>query len=153
MQSYLTRLTALSEKMKDELWADTLAIVAADCESHIARLTEDKERLHSALLKYKAVWTHDFAHSAGPNRVLQGCRYTASLWENGEHEEAVAIAKQSFDDAIMHLDSLDPEEAYRQSTMMMQVERDFILAFGAAKESEDARKGKGKGKMKSTKDK
>ena len=46
----------------------------------------------------------------------------------GDHSKACTIAKSAFDQAIAELDSL-PEDAYKDSTLIMQLLRDNLTLW------------------------
>ena len=71
-----------------------------------------------------------------PIRLGLALNYSVFLYEvQGKGGEACTLAKQAFDDAVAELDTLD-EEAYRDSTLIMQLLRDNLTLWTA--ETEEA---------------
>jgi len=64
-----------------------------------------------------------------PIRLGLALNYSVFLYEvQGKSEDACALAKQAFDDAIAELDTLD-EESYKDSTLIMQLLRDNLTLW------------------------
>jgi len=64
-----------------------------------------------------------------PIRLGLALNYSVFLYEvQGLGKEACELAKQSFDDAIAELDTLD-EESYKDSTLIMQLLRDNLTLW------------------------
>ena len=64
-----------------------------------------------------------------PIRLGLALNYSVFLYEvQGQQSEACTLAKQSFDDAIAELDTLD-EESYKDSTLIMQLLRDNLTLW------------------------
>jgi len=64
-----------------------------------------------------------------PIRLGLALNYSVFLYEvQTKSEEACALAKQAFDDAIAELDTLD-EESYKDSTLIMQLLRDNLTLW------------------------
>jgi len=64
-----------------------------------------------------------------PIRLGLALNYSVVLYEvQSKSQEACELAKQSFDDAIAELDTLD-EESYKDSTLIMQLLRDNLTLW------------------------
>jgi len=64
-----------------------------------------------------------------PIRLGLALNYSVFLYEvQSKSQEACELAKQSFDDAIAELDTLD-EESYKDSTLIMQLLRDNLTLW------------------------
>ena len=71
----------------------------------------------------------DRARPHAPIRLGLALNYSVFLYEvQTKSEEACALAKQAFDDAIAELDTLD-EESYKDSTLIMQLLRDNLTLW------------------------
>ena len=65
--------------------------------------------------------------STHPSRIGLALNYSVFNYEIlGQHASAIAIAQKSFDDGIANLENLTNEQAYKESTMILQLIRDNI---------------------------
>merc|ERR1711907_674847 len=64
-----------------------------------------------------------------PIRLGLALNYSVFMYEvQSQQQNACALAKQAFDDAIAELDTLD-EESYKDSTLIMQLLRDNLTLW------------------------
>jgi len=105
----------------------------ADYYRYLAEFATDKDKTtHSqnAEQAYKAA-TNKATELAPthPIRLGLALNYSVFLYEvQTKSEEACALAKAAFDDAIAELDTLD-EESYKDSTLIMQLLRDNLTLW------------------------
>jgi 14-3-3 protein epsilon len=72
-----------------------------------------------------------------PIRLGLALNYSVFHYEiRNEPEEACALAKKAFDDAIAELDTLS-EESYKDSTLIMQLLRDNLTLWTSSEEDDD----------------
>ena len=65
--------------------------------------------------------------STHPSRIGLALNYSVFNYEIlGQHASAIAIAQKAFDDGIANLENLTNEQAYKESTMILQLIRDNI---------------------------
>ena len=65
--------------------------------------------------------------STHPSRIGLALNYSVFNYEIlGQHASAIAIAQKAFDDGIANLENLTDEQAYKESTMILQLIRDNI---------------------------
>ena len=109
------------------------ARLAVDYYRYLAEFATDKDKTtHSqnAEQAYKAA-TNKATELAPthPIRLGLALNYSVFLYEvQTKSEEACALAKAAFDDAIAELDTLD-EESYKDSTLIMQLLRDNLTLW------------------------
>jgi 14-3-3 protein epsilon len=98
--------------------------------AEFARDTTKAEHSGNAEQAYKAAT--DKATELAPTHPIRlglALNYSVFLYEvQTKSEEACALAKQAFDDAIAELDTLD-EESYKDSTLIMQLLRDNLTLW------------------------
>ena len=110
-----------------------LAPLLADYFRYLAEFARDAtkaEHSNNAETAYKAA-TEKATELAPthPIRLGLALNYSVFLYEvQTKSEEACALAKQAFDDAIAELDTLD-EESYKDSTLIMQLLRDNLTLW------------------------
>jgi 14-3-3 protein epsilon len=62
-----------------------------------------------------------------PSRIGLALNYSVFNYEIlNQHEEAIKIAQKAFDEGIQNLENLTDEQAYKESTMILQLLRDNI---------------------------
>ena len=72
-----------------------------------------------------------------PIRLGLALNYSVFHYEiRNEPEEACALAKKAFDDAIAELDTLS-EESYKDSTLIMQLLRDNLTLWTSSEEDNE----------------
>ena len=65
--------------------------------------------------------------STHPSRIGLALNYSVFNYEIlGQHSAAIAIAQKAFDEGIANLENLTDEQAYKESTMILQLIRDNI---------------------------
>ena len=65
--------------------------------------------------------------STHPSRIGLALNYSVFNYEIlGQHASAIAIAQKAFDDGIANLENLTDEQAYKESTMILQLIRDNV---------------------------
>jgi len=105
----------------------------ADYYRYLAEFASDQDKANHSLNAeeaYKAA-TEKATELAPthPIRLGLALNYSVFLYEvQTKSEEACALAKQAFDDAIAELDTLD-EESYKDSTLIMQLLRDNLTLW------------------------
>jgi len=65
--------------------------------------------------------------STHPSRIGLALNYSVFNYEIlGQHSAAISIAQKAFDDGIANLENVTDEQAYKESTMILQLIRDNI---------------------------
>ena len=80
----------------------------------------------------KAEATLDSTH---PSRIGLALNYSVFFYEIlNNHTEAIKIAQKAFDEGIQNLENLTDEQAYKESTMILQLLRDNISLWTSESE-------------------
>jgi 14-3-3 protein epsilon len=70
--------------------------------------------------------------STHPTRIGLALNFSVFNYEIlGQHASAIAIAQKAFDDGIANLENLTDEQAYKESTMILQLIRDNISLWNS----------------------
>jgi 14-3-3 protein epsilon len=65
--------------------------------------------------------------STHPSRIGLALNFSVFNYEIlGQHASAISIAQKAFDDGIANLENVTDEQAYKESTMILQLIRDNI---------------------------
>ena len=74
--------------------------------------------------------------STHPSRIGLALNYSVFNYEIlGQHEDAIKIAQKAFDQGIENLENLTDEQAYKESTMILQLLRDNISLWNSESEA------------------
>mmetsp|Transcript_47845 Transcript_47845/g.74706 ORF Transcript_47845/g.74706 Transcript_47845/m.74706 type:complete len:122 (+) Transcript_47845:743-1108(+) len=99
--------------------------------AEVASSDARKESAESALQAYKAAQELAMGNLATTNPIRLGLALNFSVFYYeilAMPEQACALAKQAFDDAITDLDSLS-EESYKEATLIMHLLRDNLTLW------------------------
>jgi len=105
----------------------------ADYYRYLAEFAKDQKKVDNAECAAgaynKATEASTGLAPTHPIRLGLALNYSVFLYEvQGKNEEACALAKEAFDNAIAELDTLD-EESYKDSTLIMQLLRDNLTLW------------------------
>lgn len=107
---------------------------------YLAEVATDKDKfVEEANKAYTEAFktSEDKLKSTNPIRLGLALNFSVFHYEiRSKPNEACALAKKAFDDAISELDSL-PEESYKDSTLIMQLLRDNLTLWTADQESQE----------------
>ena len=109
-------------KMKADYYRYLAEFTTGAVQADVASKAEKAYELASNVAVHKLAPTHPIGLGLALN-------YSVFLFEvQGKSSEACTLAKQAFDDATAELDTLD-EEAYRDSTLIMQLLRENLALW------------------------
>ena len=110
------------QKMKADYYRYLAEFTTGAVQADVASKAEKAYELASNVAVHKLAPTHPIGLGLALN-------YSVFLFEvQGKSSEACTLAKQAFDDATAELDTLD-EEAYRDSTLIMQLLRENLALW------------------------